>query len=43
MAHEFGNCCPHVEIENKTYVGDEDCLFLNVYSPKVSSVLNDFK
>lgn len=33
-AKTFGNICPQKD-GRRTVVGDEDCLFLNVYTPKL--------
>ena len=30
-----GPICPQLDIFKKEYKGDEDCLYLNVYTPKV--------
>jgi para-nitrobenzyl esterase len=34
-AQEFGQPCPQVDAERKTVTGSEDCLTLNVWTPKV--------
>ncbi|XP_026684754.1 esterase SG1-like [Diaphorina citri] len=31
-----GNCGPQYDMGTKIYIGDEDCLYLNVYVPNVS-------
>ncbi|KFB40837.1 AGAP011509-PA-like protein [Anopheles sinensis] len=38
----FGNRCPHFSwFENPKITGDEDCLFMNIYTPMVSDALQD--
>lgn len=37
----FRNMCP--QIVNKQYLGEEDCLYLNVYTPGVSLKKTFFK
>jgi carboxylesterase type B len=34
-AFEEGNICAQIDLFLWTYKGDEDCLYLNVYTPKV--------
>jgi len=34
---EDGNLCPQFDISHNEPIGDEDCLSLNVYSPKIDS------
>ncbi len=34
-ATDDGNVCPQYDISTASPVGDEDCLFLNVYTPKL--------
>jgi carboxylesterase type B len=34
-AFEEGNVCAQKDLFLQTYAGDEDCLYLNVYTPKV--------
>ncbi|GAB6020884.1 Carboxylesterase 5A [Chamberlinius hualienensis] len=29
-----GNKCPQIDILTRSYAGDEDCLYLNIYTPK---------
>uniref|UniRef100_A0A0K2USU3 Esterase FE4like [Apis mellifera] n=1 Tax=Lepeophtheirus salmonis TaxID=72036 RepID=A0A0K2USU3_LEPSM len=36
-AVEDGHICPQYDIANSIPLGDEDCLFLNVYTPKIDS------
>ncbi|KAG8238600.1 hypothetical protein J437_LFUL017618 [Ladona fulva] len=36
-----GNVCPQIHVLTGKYVGDEDCLFLNVFTPKI--VKNDME
>ncbi len=36
-ATEDGNICPQYDISQGAAVGDEDCLNLNIYTPKLDS------
>ena len=36
IANQYGNECSQFQLLFGSKVGDEDCLFLNVYTPKVS-------
>jgi len=38
-ATKFGPVCPQVDVVTHRTVGEEDCLTLNVYSPKVINYL----
>jgi hypothetical protein len=33
-----GNVCPQQDMMSGTFMGDEDCLFLNVYTNKVTQL-----
>ena len=42
-ATDDGNVCPQYDIGSGAPAGDEDCLNLNVYSPKIGNyVFSDF-
>lgn len=34
LSNEFANSCPQVDLTTKAELGNEDCLYLNVYAPK---------
>nr|XP_018899849.1 PREDICTED: carboxylesterase 1E [Bemisia tabaci]XP_018899850.1 PREDICTED: carboxylesterase 1E [Bemisia tabaci] len=36
-ATSFGSPCPQYDTSNRQVIGNEDCLFLNIYTPKKSS------
>ena len=34
-AKDYGDVCPQLAVEDESFAGDEDCLTLNVYTPRI--------
>jgi carboxylesterase type B len=41
-ATQFGNACPQFDVITKKFIGEEDCLYLNVYTPVIKNVIAYF-
>ena len=35
FAHQFGSICAQINPFNDTFIGSEDCLYLNVWTPRI--------